>query len=142
MPAPPDNPLLRQALQRYTTNAREADTVELVQLFGERTCTVLLPVRIADPQAPEPEFATGMDPDLGAVVYVYTTKGELPRQQSGIAVIPCTVLDLMGDLLLGRDAGVVFDGPTDHAVYFRFNGPQWVVRSVKSLRAEKRAQLN
>lgn len=142
MPAPPDNLPLREALQRYTTNGREPDTVELIKLFGQKTCTVLLPVRIADTRNPEPEFATAMDPELGAVVYVYTTKAGLPRQQSGIAMITCTVLDLIGDLLLGRDVGVVFDGAADHAVYFRFNGPQWVVRSVKSLRAEKRAHLN
>lgn len=140
--APPDNTELRDALKRHTTKAREADTVELIRLFGEKTCTVLLPVRIGDPRNPEPEFATAMDPELGPVVQVYTTKAELPRQKSGIAVITCTVLDLMGDLLLGRDVGVVFDAATAHAVYFRFNGPQWVVRSVKSLRAERRAQLN
>ncbi|MBK6776778.1 MAG: hypothetical protein IPG74_13390 [Flavobacteriales bacterium] len=52
------------------------------------------------------------------------------------------MLDLIGDLLEGRDVGVVFDPEQAHAVYFRFNGPQWVVRSVKSMRTEARASLN
>lgn len=143
MPAPPDNLQLREALQRFTTAGREPDTLELIQLFGEKNCTVLLPVRIPDPKQPgSPEFATAMDPDLGPVVNVYSTRADLPSQQGGVAVIPCTVLDLMGDLLLGSDVGVVFDASTDHAVYFRFNGPQWVVRIVARMRAEKRAQLN
>lgn len=142
MTAPPDNLPLHEALQHYVTNGHEHDTVELIRLFGMKTCTVLLPVRIGDPKAPEPQFATAMDPELGAVVQVYTTKAGLSRLSGGIAVIPCTVLDLMGDLLAGRDVGIVFDAPTDHAVYFHFNGPQWVVRTVKSLREEKRAHLN
>ncbi len=141
--APPNNPALRAALKRYTANAREEDTVELLKLFSDKKCTVLLPVRIqGGPGAAEPQFATAMDPQLGPVVNVHTERRELPRYDGVYATITCTVLDLIGDLLEGRDVGVVFDPSTNHAVYFRFTGPQWVVRSVKSMRTEARASLN
>lgn len=67
--------------------------------------------------------------------------GELPRYNGKYAVLTCTVLDRMSDLLLGADVGVVFDPGTEHAVHFRFHTPQWVVRTVRSLLAEKRALL-
>ncbi len=140
--APPNNPALRAALKRYTANAREEDTVELLKLFGDKKCTVLLPVRVLDPKNAVPEMPTFMDPVLGPLVHVHTMRGELPKYNGVYTVLTCTVLDLIGDLLEGRDVGVVFDPEQDHAVYFRFNGPQWVVRSVKSMRTEARASLN
>ena len=141
--APPSNTILHAALERYTAHDREGDTVELLKLFGMKECTVLLEVRAAaNGEFEKPEYATRMDPELGPVVWMYTTLKELPRQEGGIAVLTCTVLDLMGDLLKGEDVGVVFDPASTHAVYFRFNGPQWVIRSVERMRAEKRAHLN
>ena len=141
--APPNNTKLHAALQRYTANGREQDTLELIQLFGETKCTVMMPVRVTGERGEQTqEFATAHDPELGPVVHVYTMREELPRNKGGIAVLTCTVLDLMGDLLQGADVGVVFDAQASHAVYFRFNGPQWVVRIVARMRGEKRAQAN
>ena len=140
---PTSNPILQELLEDFAASGDVQDTNRLIQFFGAKECTVLLPVRVPDKSMVQPpEFATAMDPQLGPVVHVYTMVGELPRQQGGVAVINCTVLDLMGDLLLGQDVGVVFDPHTAHAVYFRFNGPQWVVRTVHSMRAEKRIGLN
>ena len=141
--APPNNPVLRAALERYARAGREQDTAELLQLFGDKKSTVLFPVRIVDKSGRQPpEKPTFIDPELGRLVHVHTMRGELPKYNGEYAALTCTVLDLMGDLLLGEDVGVVFDPGTDHAVYFRFTGPQWVVRTVRSLRAEKRAQAN
>ncbi|MBL0127069.1 MAG: hypothetical protein IPP83_06340 [Flavobacteriales bacterium] len=141
--APPSNTILHAALKRYVANGHEDNTMELLKLFGEKSCTVLLEVRAgANGQHQTPEYATMRDPDLGPTVWVYTTLGELPKQEGGIAVLTCTVMDLMGDLLKGDDVGVVFDPRSDHAVYFRWDGPKWVVRSVARMRAEKRAHLN
>lgn len=140
---PTSNPILQELLEDFAASGDVQDSTRLIRFFGDKHCTVLLPVRVLDKTlAQPPEFASAMDPELGPVVHLYTIVGELPRQQGGIAVITCTVLDLMGDLLLGRDVGVVFDPHTTHAVYFRFNGPQWVVRTVQSMRAEKRVGLN
>ena len=139
--APPNNPILQAALQRYTAAGREQDTLELISLFGERTCTVLLPVRLVGPEQ-ERQTATHEDPDLGDVVHVYTMRGDLPKYDGAYTALTCTVLDLMGDLYRGRDIGVVFDAHADHAVYFRFNGPEWIVRSVSAMRKDKRKNLN
>ncbi|MEO8067511.1 MAG: SseB family protein [Flavobacteriales bacterium] len=142
-PAPPSNNVLRQALERYAANGNEADTVELLELFASRTCTVLFPVRVNVAKPHErPEYPTLLDAELGSVVNVYTTLKELPRQKGGIAVLTCTVADLMGDLLLGADVGVVFDAGSAHGVYFRFNGPMWVVHTVAHMRKKARSGLN
>lgn len=141
--APPKNLILRAALQRYVASGRERDTNELVALFGAKSCTVLFPIRVRDKTMKEPpEFPTILDPELGPLVHVHTIPAELPKYDGVYTTIVCTVLDLMGDLLLGADVGVVFDPGTPHAVYFRFNGPEWVVRTVERLRAEKRMHLN
>lgn len=138
---PPNNLILRKALQRYAAAGNEQDTVELIKLFGDPSCTVLMPVRITDPKQP-PERPTHIDPELGPTVQMHTLREELPKYDGKYAALTCTVLDLMSDLLEGEDVGVVFDAGTEHAVYFRFNVQPWVVRTVRSLRAEKRAQLN
>lgn len=141
--APPNNPILRAALERYVTRGLEQETSELLQLFGDKKCTVLLPVRIPDKSGTQPpEMPTYLDPVLGPLVYVNTMRGEVPKYNGAYTVLICTVRDLMGDLLQGADVGVVFDPDSAHAVYFRFNRPQWEVRILERMRAEKRAALN